>query len=451
MKHIIHLTSLMLCIALLAGCAAQSASDHHLTAVSADYPEMAPYPDQSRFIDPVTGAYDDAGFSRVYEAWKNNRILRSDIPPDYAHSLMPYFQSCIPVFLNTGNDNSVCSPLNIYMATALLAEITGGDTRQEILDLLASPDLDTLRLQANQVWRAHYRADGSSACTLANSLWLSNSLTYNDDTATSLAANYYASVFQGAMGSPEMDQALQNWLNEQTQGLLQEQAADLQLDPQTALALASTVYYRAKWSDEFSPEQNTDGIFHAPTGNRTVTFLNQQLTYGPYYWGDDFGAVSLRLEDSSRMWLILPDEGKSPADLLSSGHALRLVLGGWLETEAQKTLRVNLSLPKFDTGSNLHLEEALQQLGICSVFHPNTADFSPLLSGQGAWLDAVNHAARVKIDEEGVEAAAYTVMIAPGAAMPPEDEIDFVLDRPFLFFITSQDQLPLFAGIINTP
>jgi hypothetical protein len=33
--------------------------------------------------------------------------------------------------------------------------------------------------------------------------------------------------------------------------------------------------------------------------------------------------------------------------------------------------------------------------------------------------------------------------------MPLQDEIDFVLDRPFLFVITGEDGLPLFIGIVN--
>ena len=93
---------------------------------------------------------------------------------------------------------------------------------------------------------------------------------------------------------------------------------------------------------------------------------------------------------------------------------------------------------------------ALKALGITSAFN-HEANFSPILSEQEAWLDAVNHAARVKIDEEGVEAAAYTVMAVAGAARPPEDEMDFILDRPFLFLITSRDNLPLFAGVVNNP
>ena len=182
-----------------------------------------------------------------------------------------------------------------------------------------------------------------------------------------------------------------------------------------------------------------------------TTFMNQTLSYGPYFWGEDFGAVQLHLSDRSKMWLILPDEGLSPEDLLDSGHALNLILGDVSLYENQKSLRVNLSMPKFDIVGDSQLNNAIQELGITSVFDPAAADFTPILPDTGAWLDSVKHAARVKVDEEGVEAAAYTAMMIAGAAMPPEEEMDFVLDRPFLFVITSQDSLPLFAGVVNDP
>lgn len=44
-----------------------------------------------------------------------------------------------------------------------------------------------------------------------------------------------------------------------------------------------------------------------------------------------------------------------------------------------------------------------------------------------------------------------TVMMMAGAAAPPEEEMDFVLDRPFLFAITGADGLPLFVGVVNRP
>ena len=42
-------------------------------------------------------------------------------------------------------------------------------------------------------------------------------------------------------------------------------------------------------------------------------------------------------------------------------------------------------------------------------------------------------------------------MAMEGATAPPEEEVDFVLDRPFLFAVTSQDGLPLFVGIVHQP
>jgi len=68
-------------------------------------------------------------------------------------------------------------------------------------------------------------------------------------------------------------------------------------------------------------------------------------------------------------------------------------------------------------------------------------------------MDGVMHSARVKIDEEGVEAAAYTVMMTEGAALPPEPEeiVDFVLDRQFLFAIRTDNGMTLFAGIVENP
>ena len=67
------------------------------------------------------------------------------------------------------------------------------------------------------------------------------------------------------------------------------------------------------------------------------------------------------------------------------------------------------------------------------------------------YLSQAKHAARVAIDEEGVTAAAYTAMMMCGAGAPPEEEVDFTLDRPFVFAITGTDGLPLFVGVVHQP
>lgn len=448
-----HFRMLALSLAILmlfTGCAAPVSSTAE-TIAQASYPEMAPYPDESKYINKLTGEFDDEGFRKVYDAWWEDRNRQRNQPEGYADNLPPFFASTIPAILSADTENPVCSPLNIYMALALLAESTGGSSRQQILSVLNADGIESLRTQAGQVWNAHYSTDAATMSVLANSLWLDQDLSYQAETVDLLPKQYYASVFQGDLGSPAMNTALQTWLNEQTGGLLEQQTQGVEMSPDTVLALASTILYQAKWASEFQKENNEDGIFHAPGGDTPVTFMKRTLTYGPYFWGEGFAAVPLSIEGSGQMWLILPDEGIAPAALLSDGRALDLILGNPYESEDQASIRVNLSLPKFDITADLRLEETLQTLGITQVFNPETADFSSILPQQPAWLDSVQHAARVMIDEEGISAAAYTVMMSAGAARPPEDEVDFILDRPFLFVITSHDNLPLFAGVVNTP
>ncbi len=417
-----------------------------------EYPQMAPYPDESAYISPLTGEFDGEGFDQVYTAWREDIKRQRNQPKGYADGLEHYFLASIPEFLAAGEgENAVCSPLNVYMALSMLAETSGGGSRQEILDLLEADSIESLRAQAESLWNAHYCDDGASTSVLANSLWLDSGLTYDTATVETLADSYYASVYQGELGTEAMNQMLRDWINSQTGGLLEEQVQALELPENTVLALASTIYFRAKWNSEFTESRNTLDTFHAPAGDVTATFMHQTMAYGPYYWGDDFGAVYRGLQDGSLMWLILPDEGLTPEDILESGNALKMILGNWQEYENQKSLKVNLSMPKFDVSGDMELSDALKNLGITEVFEAGNANFSPILPEVETFLDTVQHAARVKVDEEGVEAAAYTVMTNATSAMPPEDEMDFILDRPFLFVITSRDGLPLFAGMVNVP
>lgn len=446
--------ALLIATALLTACAPAVTEPQTRGGLLAapSYPEMAPYPDEMSFVDEKTGEFDSEGFHEVYTSWREDRNNQYNQPVGYADGLNAFFQTSMPQFLaGQPGENAVCSPLNLYMALALLAEVTEGDTRQQVLDLLNSDGIDALRIQAGHVWNAHYCADSASTCTLANSVWMDSGLGYDGSVLDTLKNQYYASAFQGDLGTEEMDKLLQDWINEQTGGLLEEQAQNLHMDPATVFALASTIYYRAKWTNEFWEGANTEDVFHGTAGDVTATYMNTCLTYGPYYWGEDFGAVSLGLEDGSKMWLVLPDEGLTPESILSSGHALDLILGNPYESENQKSLRVNLSLPKFDIAADRKLNDALKTLGITDVFDPESAEFSLIQTEDSCWLDSVDHAARVAIDEEGVTAAAYTVMMMCGAAMPPEDEMDFILNRPFLFVITSRDNLPLFAGVVNQP
>lgn len=412
---------------------------------AAQYPETLLFPlDQSNF----------QAWDKEYETWFLHQRELHSAPEGYADSLTDFWKKSTQTFL-TGDDrdNMLYSPISLYMALSILAQATAGETRQEILTLLGADNMAGLAQQAKYVFENQYQNDGVHTSILANSLWLDDQFTFKQDTVDAIAENFYASVYRGALESPEMNTALKNWLSKQTGGLLDESIMALEpMEINTALAIASTINYRCKWQSAFLSSQNTQKTFYGTKGDNTVTYMNKTLLHGEYYWGEGYSATSLPLDDGSRMWLILPNEDTTAAAVLQEGKAMDMILGED-DSAGYLSLRVNLSVPKFDVVEDLNLIEGLQELGIRKAMDYYEADFSAInntLDGR-MWLQRAQQAIRVSIDEEGLTGVAYTLMVAPGDGMPSMEEVDFVLDRPFLFVVESPDGLPLFTGIVNNP
>ncbi len=430
-----------------------SGMDKGSVTVKAVYPQTALYPQTEDYTD-AGGGFDEAAYAKAYDAWEADRAARNQ-RSGYEKGMDAFLEKSTQQFLSgAGTENRIYSPLNVYMALGMLAELTGGNSRKQILSLAGSSDIESLRKQAADLWNANYRRDGAVSSLLAGSLWLDEDAAVERDALDRLAETYYASSYQGQMGSEQFDSQLQDWLNEQTGGMLEKQVSEAGFSKDTVLALASTIFFQARWHHEFLKEHTAEQVFHAPSGDVTHEFLHKNKTQETYYWGSRFSAVSQKLSGAGFMWFLLPNEGVSVQELLGDSQAVGFLTGtarqGW---ENQKHATINLAVPKFDVASSFELEEGLKALGVTDIFDEKTADFSAAVKQtQPLSVSKTEHAARTAIDEEGVTAAAYTLIsIEATSAAVPEDEIDFVLDRPFLFAVTGSDGLPLFTGIVNEP
>lgn len=359
--------------------------------------------------------------------------------------LTDFFAQGSEIFLSD-SENSIWSPINAFMGLCMVAELAEGESRQQILELFGAQDLQALRTYATNIWEFCYH-DGKEICTLANSLWLDDDVSYDQQAMDDLAYYYYASVYRGTMGSKALNTAVAEWLDQNTGGLLKVSTKDIDLPASTIFALYSTVYLQGTWVDEFNKANNTDGIFYGYAGESTVTYMNDALREADYYWGEHCSAVTLSLKNGTTMWFILPDEGYTTADVLAEGEYMQMICGDW---ENYGNYLVNFSVPKFDISYRLDLADGLREMGVTDVFDGKKADFSGI-TDTAAYLSAANQSVRVVIDEEGVKAAAYIELPAPGASAPPSQIIDFVLDRPFVFVISGNADIPLFVGTVNQP
>ncbi len=442
-KILITAVSLMLLVAI--GIGMLGDRENNLIA-KPQYPQMARNPDYD------DNSADIEAQKEAYLAWSTSQSQQYNQPEGYADSLTEFFADSMTEFLQ-GEGNPTYSPLNAYMAMAMLAETTDGNSRQQILDLFGVDTIEQLRQQASYVWNAHYSDDGQTTLLLANSLWLDNAYGFKKPTAQLLANYYFASSYSGDLGTKKMDQLLQNWLDENTGGLLKDQTENVKLNPQTVFSLVSTVYFSADWwTTRFYAGNTKESLFHAPNDDLLTFFMNQTFIKHTYYWADNFGAVSIGLSGENKMWLILPEEGYTTADVLSSNDYLEMTLNPEKWENQKIFYKIHLSLPKFDVTSQQDLIAGMKNLGVTDVFDSEISDFAPMTDTQGVYVSGINHAVRVAIDEKGCTAGAFTVIMQAGITKPlEEDEMDFVLDRPFLFVVSSRDNLPLFAGIINEP
>ena len=440
----IRWTALAACVALLAGAILgipalrQGRYSAGLQVVLAAYPA------------PTAAGMNAGKFmeSDAHWDWWNTYRMHVQKTEALQSDLAAYNAALLARLLPAEDENTVCSPLNIYLAFAMLAEISEGNTRQQILDVLGAADVETLRETVAALWQSNLVDTPALKSLLANSLWLSDSVDYREDTLRRLAEDYYASAFRGTPGGDAMDQALRKWTNDNTGGLLSEYTEGMSIAPDTVLELLSTIYYQAMWQEEFREGNTTSETFHGTKGDTSVDMMHRTDSM-TVYRTDNFTALGLSLTDSGAMYFLLPEEGVDVNALAADPELLQAIRYD-PENEAWSFPLVHLSVPKFRVSARTDLLETVEALGIRDALDPALADFSPLTAEDSSVaLTKAEHAAMLEIDEHGVKGAAYTELALTEGAAEPEDEINFVLDRPFLFLVTARDGSLLFSGVVR--
>ena len=403
------------------------------------------YPAEPRFEDYFDengeGDWDayDAAYTEYREALQ--KLGKFDAAPDGGAVTAFAERTLGGIFRDS--ESRVYSPISLYAALAMLTEMTDGDTKQQVMDLLGVADSETLRQTVRDLWMSVYLDDGQSVCRLANGAFLRENAEVKQAAVDALADWYYASTYRVPMGTAEADEAIASWLNQNTGGLLSEETGSIRTDGNDLLRLYNTIYYKSGWQDAFKSSQTKQDTFTAADGTEQTADFMHRTESGSYLRGDGYTAAPRYLR-YGRMVFVLPDEGVTPESLLQRQGFLAELTGDYNAAE------LVWSVPKFDVKSSTELNEVLQGLGVTEAFDMTKADFAPL-TDNGAFLSSAMQAARVKIDEEGVEAAAYTELVCADSAMmevPPTVEME--LDRPFLFVIFDNNNVPLFVGTVNT-
>lgn len=363
------------------------------------------------------------------------------------------------IHMQNEKENYVVSPLSFRAALILAVEGADASTRTQLLNAMGFASEEEMTqwytairesVDAFDGWvswqkqiaekEAQFYPPGEAPEVPVHAYRVLNSVWNNTDRFGEFLPEYTRSVaerYGATVDSVPADQitdAVNSWCDEATAGLIPKISNDLS---GCAAALVNAVYLKSSWVDEFSEYMTEPEDFTDIDG--TITRRDMMKAKGRYSYYEDKGTKLISIP-------------------LNGGLAFVAVLGDdsdWLANyDAAEYTDVDLWIPKLDTESSFGREALVQYLmdrGAMDAFDANTANFSRM-SDYPWYISDILQKAKIKTDEEGLEAAAVTmVMMAEGALMEPEEPQykEFHANEPFRYYIvTTQTQTPLvvFAG-----
>ena len=343
--------------------------------------------------------------------------------------LLSYFNCTFQenIFTQINNDKSgknvIISPLSIYQVLSLLSNGAKESTLSEMLSVLGSTSLDEL----NDInYKILSKISSFSTIDIANAVMTRFKPLEN---FCSVADKYLA-----PMESLESVEQINEWCKEKTHGKIEKIIE--QLSPETIMILLNAVYFKGEWINQFDKYFTKKLPFYNLSKNEIKVDTMLQIDHFRYFSNKEIQAIELPFQkDFMSAIIILPSEKIEINSFIKNNLAKKNYL-----TDIINKLdyaKVHLELPKFEVTFEETLNHVIKKLGMKKIFNSLEADLSGLYIRKGLFVSQVIHKTYLKINEEGTEAAAVTLVAVDEASMAGEEEIihEMKVNRPFLFLL----------------
>ncbi len=343
--------------------------------------------------------------------------------------------------------NVLVSPPSVYLALAMTLNGANHETRDAMLSALSADGLTVEAInRGSRNWMINLDNENDFDLTIANSIWIRDGYNVDPDFLQVNADHYAAAARQLDFALPSAIDAINGWVKDQTEDTIAEIIDEI--DPASVMFLINAIYFLADWETKFSAEDTADNIFQTPKGDKTVEFMKRT---GDLTWINDAlcdGLVLPYAGERFALVALLPDPAMTARDLVT-----QLSAGTFSELMASQTTEPGqVMLPKFELAFKTSLKPALSAMGMGVAFG-GQADLS-LMNEERAknlFIGDVLHKTFIRVDEEGTEASAVTV-VDIRLTSAPEINRSIVFDRPFVFCIMdTHTDSPLFIGILEDP
>jgi len=347
--------------------------------------------------------------------------------------------------MENNKENMLYSPLSIRFALKMLEEGANNNTYTEINKVIGNKELPKY-------------TNIDEVLSLANGLFIRN--TYYSNVKSSyidtLKEKYDADVredeFESAKNANE-------WIEGKTLGIIKDMLNDETVkNPALVMLLINALAIDMKWASPFEYISTNGYTFYKDDGEEmqaTMMFKKEVLSKDiAYYIDDDITVLTMNLLDYDgvqfEFMAIMPKENLSGFVEKVTKEQINEI-DSKLKLSSDELDGVNVRIPKFKFSYDLKLKDDLKTLGIKEAFE-GKADFSKMADTPLFVSDAL-HKADIDFTEDGVKAAAVTVFLLFGSAMPrPKYPVDVTINKPFMFVIRDKNTKDIwFTGTVYEP
>lgn len=344
--------------------------------------------------------------------------------------------------------SQIVSPVSITYALGMLNNGAAGETQKQINSVLGFADTgaDGINAFCYKMLQRAATLDPLTKVLIANTIYLNKQYELQTEFVQRAKTFYDAEPETRDFHDGKTRDIINKWGSDHTEGMIEEVLKEGEFDYDAVSYLLNAIYFKGSWKKKFDKALTMKEAFiHAgETEEMTYTFADMmhQMTNFEYAETDDCQALRLPYGNGSfQMTVLLPKAKTNALPKVPTAEEWQQ-----LNEQMDSTL-VDVWLPRFETDTDIDLKPIMEKLGMPDAFNPFKADFRNFCN-VAVYIELMKQVAKIKVDEEGTEAAAVTVIGVVETSIGPDPQyVTFHANHPFLYVISEkQTGAVLFIG-----
>jgi serpin B len=285
---------------------------------------------------------------------------------------------------------------------------------------------------------------GEITLRIANAAFLQPGYPFTPDYLAAVGRDYGAALneLDFAADPDAAVEVINAFVADATEDRITDPLAPGSISADTVLALVNTLFLTASWFTPFERSQTTPSAFTTLDGSTTDVDMMRGFGNASRA-GDGWVGATKRHVGSIASQFVLPDPDRF------DDVAARLA-DAFDELTSQPAPGGEFGMPRFGTRVDTPLDGPLEAMGLTAPFEEG--NLLGIADDPRLRVSSVVHSTFVAYDEDGVEAAAATIVLATATGAPVEQPVPVILDRPFFYRIVDEATgATLFLGRVMNP